>query len=241
MKYSALFIGLLPYLAAAIPLDTDQKNVDADASPVNYGVYGAYGSYGSYPDVISAPAPAPAPAAVPPVLPASNPGNFVAISSRSGDVNLHLRPISASNLKFYVGKPTSTYCPLADCSGYVNFTVFSARPNEAASVISLLTAVPGGQQVYVAPDGQLGYTQAHSGSMPPGSVTTPFQYIPESEPNRVGSLTFNGGFWVACQAPEGNGVYQIYAQAASSFSRTDCTSISFSTSSYQGNSAWQYN
>lgn len=37
MKYSALFIGLLPYLAAAIPLDTDQKNVDADASPVNYG------------------------------------------------------------------------------------------------------------------------------------------------------------------------------------------------------------
>lgn len=87
------------------------------SNPNNYSVYGAYGSYGSYPDVISAPAPAPAPAAVPPVLPASNPGNFVAISSRSGDVNLHLRPISASNLKFYVGKPTSTYCPLADCSG----------------------------------------------------------------------------------------------------------------------------
>jgi hypothetical protein len=33
------------------------------------------------------------------------------ISTHSGDINVHLRTISESGLKFWIGKDTTSYCP----------------------------------------------------------------------------------------------------------------------------------
>ena len=37
--------------------------------------------------------------------------------------------------------------------------------------------VPGGQQTYVAPNGEVKYTQAHSASQPPGSFISGFTSV----------------------------------------------------------------
>ncbi|RKF77411.1 putative secreted protein [Golovinomyces cichoracearum] len=232
MIYSSFLAAILAMLSTALPLDTP---IDA-AEESKYTEYGSYGSYGTYDGYeISDKTVSP-----PPETPAV-PGNFVAISTRSGDPDVHLRAVSASNQRFFIGKDTSTYCPLSDCSTYVNFTVFSARPNDANSNLGLFTATPGGQAAFVTEDGQLGYTQAHSGLQPTGSVNLPFQYTPETVPNTIGTFKFNSGGWTACPVDDSPGTYQIYALAAQGFSRTNCTGIGIATVSYDGSPAYQYN
>lgn len=60
--------------------------------------------------------------------------------------------------------------------------------------------VPGGQQVYVAPDGALSYTQAHSAYVPEGSVRDGWS---RTEGEYFGNLAFKDGL-IACPT-EGNG------------------------------------
>ncbi|TQS35089.1 hypothetical protein Golomagni_04501 [Golovinomyces magnicellulatus] len=230
MIYSFFLAAILAMLATAAPLDTP-INAAEEPKYTEYGTYGTYGSYGKY-DISEE--------AISPETPAVS-TNFVAISTRSGDPNVHLRALSASDQRIFIGKDTSTYCPLSNCSTYANFTVFSARPNDANSNLGLFTATPGGQAAFVTDDGQLGYTQAHSASKPTGSVNMPFLYTPEKEPYSVGTLNFNSGGWTACPVADSPGEYQIYALAARGFSRTDCTSIGISTVSYDGEPAYQYN
>lgn len=74
--------------------------------------------------------------------------------------------------------------------------------------------VPGGQQVYVDPkDGAIGYTQAHSASMPEGAITRGFIYTPPKGDASFGELTFKKRGLLACST-KGNsteGPYKIYA------------------------------
>jgi hypothetical protein len=100
--------------------------------------------------------------------------------------------------------------------------------------------VPGGQEVYVTEDGQIGVTQAHSGAIPEGGVTTPFTYTPPQGEGNVGTLLFNSNSFSAC--PDGTeGEYQIYANGAPKFARTDCIGISMGTAVTQTEYVWQYN
>jgi hypothetical protein len=71
--------------------------------------------------------------------------------------------------------------------------------------------VPGGQQVYVAPDGALSYTGAHSAYIPTGSIVDGFSREQPSGGSQFGTLNFDTGF-VACPAAgEGQG-YQVFGQ-----------------------------
>ncbi|KAF2963344.1 hypothetical protein GQX73_g10230 [Xylaria multiplex] len=75
--------------------------------------------------------------------------------------------VNASGGKFYIGRPTQTYCPdgVVDCSHFTGTeTVFVPGYDGR---LGLRVNVPGGQQVYVAPDGSLSFTQAHSAYIPP--------------------------------------------------------------------------
>jgi hypothetical protein len=98
--------------------------------------------------------------------------------------------------------------------------------------------VPGGQQVYVQTDGQVGYTIAHSASIPQGALTSPFEYTPPKDGEALGSLTFNEKSFSACPAGD-EGVYQIYANI-DGFTRTDCIGILLGTSEFDGTAAWEY-
>ncbi|XXG96176.1 hypothetical protein Hte_002455 [Hypoxylon texense] len=74
--------------------------------------------------------------------------------------------INAASQGFYLSLDgPSTYCPsnVQNCPEVQGTLV-------TAGMTGMAVQVPGGQQIYVAPDGQVQYTQAHSSSMPPGSM-----------------------------------------------------------------------
>jgi len=111
--------------------------------------------------------------------------------------------------------------------------------------------VPGGQQVYVAPDGALSYTQAHSASYPPGSQFGGFG-------GSGGEFIFTGPNgttgWIACPvdtenfSPPLENVYKIYANIPSHPTRYPnnsplfvCSNVTLLLDAWTGGfGAWQY-
>jgi hypothetical protein len=91
----------------------------------------------------------------------------------------------------------------------------------------------------VTADGQLGFTQAHSASIPEGASVTGFEYTPATTEGSVGTLSWGGVGFVACPTPvEGfESAYQIYA---GNTTLTGCTGIGAATSSNTAGPAWQY-
>ncbi|KAL8976835.1 MAG: hypothetical protein Q9205_007240, partial [Flavoplaca limonia] len=158
-----------------------------------------------------------------PINPRNNnaPLRFGAIAARSASP-IHLQTINANGQSFWIGKETATYCPLDPQSQCPpgNQTVFSAGNGGA----SLDVVVPGGQSIYVAPNGKLSYTIAHSASIPAGSARETFTAsIPASNDGDgsvpLGSFTFEGlggsGF-LACpshkvDSEQGPFPYQVFA------------------------------
>lgn len=167
---------------------------------------------------------------------------FSMISTHSGNPSVHLHSIVANGQRFWLGKMTATYCPVVpnvDCSQTGTSTTVAAQPN-TASGLSMNVIVPGGQQAYVTPDGQLGYTIAHSAAVPEGSVLSPFLYTPQTSAGTVGNLQFNGQGFNACPTASA-GVFQVYAVGAPAFVRTDCIGINIATSnSGTLTPAWQF-
>ncbi|OGM45715.1 IgE-binding protein [Aspergillus bombycis] len=100
-------------------------------------------------------------AAAAPTAPENPPFNVMATRSASP---IHFLPMTASGQKFYLGGETTSYCPISEGCPPGNQTVF------APGGYGLNVMVPGGQQVYVDPNGALSFTQAHSA------------YIPEAPP-----------------------------------------------------------
>lgn len=99
--------------------------------------------------------------------------------------------------------------------------------------------VPGGQEVYVAADGALGYTIPHSAALPEGALTTPFKFTPAAAGQAVGELEFNGNGFEAC--PVANSTWlQVYAVAVDGNTQTGCTGFDFATVAYTGENAWEY-
>lgn len=104
--------------------------------------------------------------------------------------------------------------------------------------------VPGGQRIFVDPSGALGFTQAHSASIPPGSALGPFEYTPGDS---FGHFTFKGfgakGF-MACPAEDNR--WQVFAaiQNATVPGGDVSKCLGFSalapTAKKQGPAAWQY-
>lgn len=66
--------------------------------------------------------------------------------------------------------------------------------------------------MYVAPDGTLSYTQAHSVYVPEGSVTTGWSIVPWHPENDLGTLSFEGGL-IACPS-NASLQWQVYGQIA---------------------------
>ncbi|KAI4863313.1 hypothetical protein F4820DRAFT_427303 [Hypoxylon rubiginosum] len=150
--------------------------------------------------------------------------------------------INASGGKFWVNKDTSAYCPDGieglDCTLYPGSrTVFAGGNN----TVSLDVSVPGGQQVYVAPDGSLSYTTAHSAFMPNGSIVTGFS---RSRSEAFGAPIYwgmDGRSWLICPVGEGEPrekTYQLFILAGNQ--KEDCLLTGVRTYTSSGPDAWQY-
>lgn len=169
---------------------------------------------------------------------------FTPIASDTLD-GLNLRGINANGRHFWIGKATSTYCPVRDypCPPG-NETVLDVSSGGA----SLDVTVPGGQFVYIEPSGALGFAQAHSVSIPDGSLLSNFSVIAGEF---LGLFKFNAGGWLAC--PTGlNGTafpFKIFAYLTDipdsdipGGRGTGCTGLDILAVNYTASSsaAWQY-
>ncbi|KAF3921984.1 hypothetical protein ABW20_dc0104473 [Dactylellina cionopaga] len=160
---------------------------------------------------------------------------------------IHFGRVDASGQKFYIGlERPSSYCPTPpvspkDCpSG--NST--SLAWNEYGPYMNVL--VPGGQRLYIAPDGSLSYTQAHSASMPPGSITEGFTLGPKQE-NTLRSISHTSGGFIACPVKKNVGPWMVFVgkvtdKVVPSGHAADC--LGFSNNGIEFKSerfgAWQY-
>ncbi|KAF2711529.1 hypothetical protein K504DRAFT_375196 [Pleomassaria siparia CBS 279.74] len=158
---------------------------------------------------------------------------FGVISARSASP-IHLQELTARGGKFFLGGgPPSSYCPvqIGDACPPGNYTVFAGGEVN----LSLAVVVPGGQQVYVAPDGTLSYTSPHSAFIPAGSIVDGWS---RTEGESFGHLTFKNGL-IACPAGEGAG-YQVYGQIPNVTFTPDCLGFSALTSNTTEVGAWEY-
>ncbi|KAJ4013771.1 hypothetical protein NW752_005482 [Fusarium irregulare] len=87
---------------------------------------------------------------------------------------IHARVINARNRAFIIGAAQpSTFCDLNNATECPDGT--STQVN--ANMTGLAAAVPGGQLIFVAPDGIISYPFAHSALRPPGSQMGGFRPV----------------------------------------------------------------
>lgn len=158
-------------------------------------------------------------------IPASDTAYFTVISSRSASP-IHLLPLTARGGKFYLGGTPSSYCPESVGAGCPkgDSTTFVGGDK----TLSLGVVVPGGQSVYVAKDGSLSYTIAHSGVVPEGSIADQFSKTAPTEGNVVGYLNFETGF-VACPSATDSS-YQVFGQTDGFKAAAECLGFNALTS-----------
>ncbi|KAF7934012.1 uncharacterized protein EAE97_008373 [Botrytis byssoidea] len=159
---------------------------------------------------------------------------FGLISIRSG-TDLQNQAITANGGRLYIGKETSSYCPesVGSACPKGNSTTFVSNGN----TLGLNTEVPGGQQVYIATDYSVSYTQPHSADTH-GGVASGWTYT-AGENGSLGSLSFPDYGFIACR--EGDGVYAVLLTPGGSGTE-NCTGIAVATVPYtgEGPSAWEY-
>ncbi|KAF2746915.1 hypothetical protein M011DRAFT_392483, partial [Sporormia fimetaria CBS 119925] len=161
---------------------------------------------------------------------------FGVMSTRSASP-VHLLPLTARGGKFYLGGgPPSSYCPEQEtvkpyCPPGTETTLAGGY-----EWLSLGVVVPGGQRVYIAPDGSMSYTQAHSAYMPPGSIQDGWS---RTEGAQFGNLRWTNGL-IACPTDvEGQG-YQVFGQIEGKEFDGGCLGFNALTVNVTEAGAWQY-
>ncbi|KAL2868756.1 putative IgE binding protein [Aspergillus lucknowensis] len=179
-------------------------------------------------------------AAVPSTRPApEHPAAFTVMAARSASP-IHFLPMNAAGQSFWLGGSPATYCPLPSDCPPGDKTVL------AGSGAALSVVVPGGQQIYVSPEGALKFTQAHSAYIPPGSSYGPFAYVPGAPNQPFGHYNYTGwgasGF-MACPTEDEN--WQVFAALKNatvpSGNVADCLGFSaIAVPSNETGNTWQY-
>ncbi|KAL2852530.1 hypothetical protein BJY01DRAFT_208034 [Aspergillus pseudoustus] len=167
------------------------------------------------------------------------PAAFTVMASRSASP-IHFLTMNAAGQSFWLGGSPATYCPLPSNCPPGNLTVFAGNGG------ALSVTVPGGQQIYVSPEGALKFTQAHSMNIPPGSSYGPFEYVPGAADQPFGHYVYSGwgasGF-MAC--PTDDNKWQVFAALRNatvpSGDVADCLGFSaIAVPTNQTGNAWQY-
>ncbi|KAG9231766.1 hypothetical protein BJ875DRAFT_382230 [Amylocarpus encephaloides] len=165
-------------------------------------------------------------------------GSFV-LGAWSPGSGLPGSKINANGGSFWLGKDPSSSCPAVeglDCTAFPGTRTVLVGGNDT---LSLDVAVPGGQQVYVGPNGALGYTPPHSSYMPTGSVTTGFHRFRSQSGGAPVVMNFQGNSFLACPDATNSGVYQIFAHLVVT-DGGNCTFFQMRTYTAEGINAWQY-
>jgi len=144
--------------------------------------------------------------------------------------------IAARDHALWVGGPTESYCPFSgqpqnQCPpGDVAAFLFNNKR------VGMDTDVPGGQDLFIAPNGRVKYTKAHSNFMPPGSKFKKFSHGPFPGKPNLDILRWDDGNFVACRE---NGEWAIYIPRSPG-TTTGCLPFRFGTYDVEGTKAYQY-
>ena len=157
----------------------------------------------------------------------------------------HFESINANSGKFWLNLPqTVTSCPSSIAAqGYCppgNETVFRSAGD-------LATSVPGGQQAYVLPSGELLFTGAHANIVPAGAVSSPFvfEYTPGAQYGEVTTYAFGADGFIACPT-HGSIAYQVFANVPNALvplgDQSACVAVSALAVPYTAGTvaAWEY-
>ncbi|KAK6354472.1 hypothetical protein TWF730_008872 [Orbilia blumenaviensis] len=175
-------------------------------------------------------------------IPKNTAFGFLALRSASP---IHFQSLNANGGKIWIGKTTSTYCPrpAAQCpKGKTTSMLFSSSGTVGMNVI-----VPGGQQLYIGPTGELAYTQAHSAAIPSGSTKNGFKL---TETNRQIYLSNGNNDFLACPLTKKTaktGPWKVFVNVngklkdkdVPSGCKTDCLGFSAIGSAVK-DAVWQY-
>lgn len=152
----------------------------------------------------------------------------------------HLQEIAASHNGFYIGEKTSSSCSQHEAlctAGNVTSVIVDAESEGA----SMNVQTPGGQLVYVKPDGALSYTPAHArGQMTnKGGSGNGFSYVDGTD-GHPGQFRFQGWSWFACPVEGMDDKWQVFANVPGS-NVGGCIDIDALGTPYtRGVAAWQY-
>ncbi|KAK5653174.1 hypothetical protein OQA88_9273 [Cercophora sp. LCS_1] len=176
------------------------------------------------------------------LLPAVSAGTAFQLIASNPTLPIHGQPITAGGLHWNIGGTTSSYCPTQVGSACPPGNITTMVATEGR--VSMNVMVPGGQQAYLDPYWNMGYTQAHSAYIPPGSITTGFGAY---EGGGFVNLNGNGWGWVACppRASGGGGPQWNLVARNSTNAETlsSCTPINLKIEVVGSGSsfgAWQY-
>ncbi|KAG9835899.1 hypothetical protein KCU98_g13039, partial [Aureobasidium melanogenum] len=156
--------------------------------------------------------------------------SFGGLAIHSGSP-VHLSAINANGNSFWLNKETSSYCPNITVTSCPEgkYTYFEGGNN----TLSLNVEVPGGQRVYVAQDGSLGYTIPHGSVSGSQNVSYTGFNLRDSGIH----LQYKGADWIA--VPIGS-AYKVYAAAAENAPQNG-TSFAFRVGSVNATfGAWEY-
>lgn len=103
--------------------------------------------------------------------------------------------------------------------------------------------VPGGQQVYIDPNGALSFTQAHSANIPQGSSLGPFKYAADEPWAHYSFAGWGATGFMACPADDNR--WQVFAAIKNATvphgNIDECLGFSAVALTYTGDvPAWQY-
>lgn len=211
-----------------------------------------------------------------PLSPRETRARFSIIAARSGSP-VHLQPVNANGQAFWIDKPTATYCPpqVSSCppgdvtvvdffdgslsmvcrySIRLHLLVLSIKdPSELLIFSAQDVSVPGGQLAYVTPTGVFAFTQAHSASIPPGSVQDGFTLSRAPVNGQLASLGFSKlgatGFLACPAGHDSTAPFQVFADVSAlkdsdvpGGSVSACIGFDALAVEYKGSgsAAWQY-
>ncbi|KAK2765013.1 hypothetical protein FQN54_008712 [Arachnomyces sp. PD_36] len=217
MKVTGAILSLMPFLAAAAPTyaPTTAPTPTSSVTPTS----------------TPTPSPTSSPAPVPTV--------FIAKASAPDNDEVHMQKIQAAGQKFWIGGEPATYCPtsVGDLCPPGNETVIIGTS-------SLDALVPGGQMMYVEKSGSVGFTQAHSVSIPEGADIGGFTYAPGVYHDYYNYIGFGADGFMACPSDDSD-FLQVFANFENATVPTgdveDCIPFAAFAYHYDGPTpAWQY-
>ncbi|MCJ1287327.1 hypothetical protein MMC26_006675 [Xylographa opegraphella] len=170
----------------------------------------------------------------------ATPTPFTIIAAHSASP-IHLQAVNAANQSFFIGAGPSTSCPQPPVIECPPGTTTTVGVNDGAAYLAV--EVPGGQQIYVEHSGALGFTAAHSASLPAGAYTSGFTLIPGTN-GGLGDFGFAnaaGQGFLACPTTASAGPpYQVFVDVEG-FRGNLSACIGFDALTHSaGVGAWQY-